>query len=75
MQQTILEGFNIDVQDMPEGQKALIMTEIQPPTGQTYVLPIPAEAADGLAEKLKGSQLVTAPASALRGLPDLSKAA
>lgn len=68
MQQTVMEGFAVDVQDGPQEQKVLIFTEVAPQTGQTFVIPLPKEVAADVGRKLQGHSVVTAPANALEKL-------
>lgn len=79
MKQTTLSGVGISAEATPDGGRILLIQinvdipvgpdrAIQVPT-EVIAVPMPQEVADGLAKDLKGSDLVTAPASALRALP------
>lgn len=67
-QQTTLDGYNIGVQQVNPDIRALVLTEVNPPSGNTIVLPLPNEIADKIGRELQGSSVQIAPATALRAL-------
>lgn len=78
MKQTTFSNVQVRVEDTPGGGKAIVIQDfvalpagpdkIVPLPTDVYVVPLDKEVANALAADLKGSDIVTAPASALRGL-------
>lgn len=79
MKQTTFSNVQVRVEDTPDGGKAIVIQDfvalpaggdkIVPLPTDIYVVPLDKEVAAALAGDLKGSDLITAPASALRALP------
>lgn len=57
MIQEILQGWNAEVQDMPDGGRAIILTEVHPPSGSTKVLPMPIEVAEKIGHQLSAPKV------------------
>lgn len=67
-EQTTLIGFNIDVQPAADGGSILILTEVAPPSGNAFAVPLPAEVATEIGRKLVAPRVQTAGPADLRAI-------
>lgn len=66
MQQTILDGFAVVVEDHGDAKHIVLVEQPQGPYSTVYVCPLPIEVAKKVAADLLGSKVEVAPASALQ---------